>query len=159
MRKGIALITVVWILAILLILIGILAFLTSTDIAYTFFFNKKRIALGAAEYGKNEVVSKIPEQDLLQLMIATDSLYYDNGYHAAFMDTINPNRYYLVSPMPFPTGTMKWGTGGRWFKLFDFTVGGRCVSTAKGNIERVINVGAAYVHPYTDAGSAGHTMY
>jgi hypothetical protein len=158
MKKGIALITVIWILAILITLIGILVFLTSTDISYTFIFNKKRLALGAAEYGKNEVISKIPQQDLLQAMIANDALFYGDSLHAAFLDTIGPNRYYLVSPIPFPVGIMKWGTGGRWLKLFDFTVGGRCV-TAKGDIERTVNVGAAYVHPYTDAASAGHTMY
>ena len=158
MRKGIALITTVWILAILLIVISIVAFLTTSDIAYTLVFNKKRLALGAAEYGKNDVVSKIPQQDLLQLMIANDSLYFEGVNHAAYRLDIAPRRSFLIAPMPFPHGTMQWGTGGRWLKVFHSIAGGRCATT-RGDIERAIDIGAAYVNPMTTAGSAGHTMY
>lgn len=158
MRKGIALITVVWILAILLVLISIVVFLTSSDIGYTLIFNKKRLALGAAEYGKNDVVAKIPQLDLLSLMIANDSLYFQGANHAAFRLDLSPSRAYLITPMPFPRGTMQWGTGGRWLKVFNFQTGGRCITT-RGDIERIVDVGAAYVNPMTTAGSAGHTMY
>ncbi len=158
MRKGIALITVFWILAILLILISVVVFLTTSDIGYTFTFNKKRLALGAAEYGKNDVISKIPQQDLLQLMIANDSLYFDGAKHAAYRLDLDPAKAYLITPMPFPHGTMQWGTGGRWLKVFSFHAGGRCI-TQRGDIERVVDVGAAYVNPMTTGVSAGHTMY
>ena len=158
MKQGIALINVIWILAIMLILIGVLVYLTSSDLSYTFIFNKKRLALGTAEYGKNAVISKIPQHDLLGAMLVNDSLFYGGTKNAAFRQNITPRRAYLVSPMPFPKGTMQWGTGGRWMKIFDFTLGGRCI-TGRGDIERTVNIGAAYVNPMTTAGSAGHTMY
>jgi hypothetical protein len=91
-------------------------------------------------------------------MIANDSLYYEGANHAAFRLDLSPSRSYLISPMPFPHGTMQWGTGGRWLKVFNFQTGGRCITT-RGDIERIVDVGAAYVNPMTTAGSAGHTMY
>lgn len=158
MRKGVALITVIWILAILTVIIGILAYLTTSDIAFTFIFNKQRLALASSEYGKNDVVSKIPQYDLLGAMAANDVLFFSDSLYAAYKFDITPKRSYLISPMPFPHGTLQWGTGGRWLKVFDFTTGGRC-ETARGNVERVVNVGAAYENPLTAAGSVGHTMY
>ena len=158
MKQGIALITVIWILAILTVLLGIVLFLTTSDIAYTFIFNKQKTALAAAEDGKNDVISKIPCLDLLGAMAANDFLFHDGVNNPAFRSLIRGNRFFLITPMPFPHGTLKWGTGGKWLKTFDFNAGGRFVS-GKGDIEKVINIGAAYVNPMTAAGSIGHTMY
>lgn len=158
MRKGVALITVVWILAIVSILIAVLVYLTTSDFNFTFIFNKQRLALASAEYGKNDVVSKVPQLNLLDAMFANDVLFHQGAPDSAFRFDIAPNRSYLIAPMPFPRGTQQWGTGGRWLKVFTFTSGGRSV-TARGDVERVIDVGAAYENPLTGAGSAGHTMY
>ncbi|MBA7602838.1 hypothetical protein KAU13_09180 [candidate division WOR-3 bacterium] len=162
MKKGIALLTVLWILAILTVITGIIVFLTTSDIAYTFIFNKERIALATAEYGKNTVLSKIPQYELLSLMTENDSLFYDGSFKSAFRFQIRDNKYYLISPMPFPHGILQWGTGGKWYKIFNFNAGGR-VFTARGDIERVVDVGAAYEHPLTGGGGPisgpGHTMY
>ncbi len=158
MKKGMALITVIWIIAILTVLTTVLVYLTTSDIAYTFIFGKQRVALSAAEYGKNEVISKIPRHDLLGLMTITDSIYIDGLYDPAYKFDIRSVQSYLISPMPFPHGALQWGTGGRWLQVFDFNACGRYASS-KGNIERVINVGAAYENPMTGAAGIGHTMY
>lgn len=158
MKKGMALITVIWIIAILTVLTTVLVYLTTSDIAYTFIFSKQRVALSAAEYGKNEVISKIPRYDLLAEMTASDSVYINGAYDPAYVYNIRSVQSYLISPMPFPKGVLKWGTGGRWLQVFDFNASGR-YSSAKGNIERVVNVGAAYENPLTGATGIGHTMY
>jgi hypothetical protein len=151
MKKGMALITVIWILAILTVILGIVLFLTTSDIAYTFIFNSQRIAMASAEHGKNEVISRIPQYDLLGTMFQNDSLFYDGSKHPAFQSQIRGNRYFLIAPMPFPHGTMQWGTGGKWYKKWEFNSGGR-VMTGKGDVEKVVNVGAAYEHPMTGGG-------
>ena len=158
MKKGMALITVIWIIAILTVLTTVLVYLTTSDIAYTFIFSKQRVALSAAEYGKNDVISKIPRHDLLAQMTASDSVYINGAYDPAHKYDIRGVQSYLISPMPFPPGVLKWGTGGRWLQVFDFNACGRA-STAKGNIERVIDVGAAYENPMTSVIGTGHTMY
>ncbi len=158
MKKGMALITVIWVIAILTVLTTVLVYLTTSDIAYTFIFSKQRVALSAAEYGKNDVISKIPKHDLLAAMTANDSIYISGAYDPAYKFDIRSVQSYLISPMPFPQGVLKWGTGGRWLQVFDFNTSGRYASS-KGNIERVINVGAAYENPMTSLLGAGHTMY
>ena len=158
MKKGIALITVIWILAIMLILIGVLAYLTSSDTAYTLIFNKRRLALGAAEHGKNVILSQIPQYELLGLMAQNDFLFYDASTHGAFKFDITGRRSYLISPMPFPHGHLQWGIGGVWYKVYNFTAGGRCI-TARGDVERVADIGAAYENPATASTTVGHTMY
>lgn len=158
MRKGMALITVIWIIAILTVILGILLFLTTRDIAYTFIFNSKRLALTSAEHGKNDLISKIPKYSLLDAMVANDSLFYGGSENPAYRQQIRSNRFYLITPMPFPHGHMEWGTGGIWYLTFNFDVGGR-ISTGKGDVERVVNVGTAYENPMTGSTSIGHTMY
>ena len=158
MKKGMALITVIWIIAILTVLTTVLVYLTTSDIAYTFIFSKQRVALSAAEFGKNDIISKIPKYDLLALMTANDSVYIDGAYDPAYKYDIRSMQSYLISPMPFPTGALKWGIGGRWLVVFDFNACGR-YATIKGNIERVVNVGAAYENPITTPSGIGHTMY
>lgn len=151
MKKGMALITVIWILAILTVIMGIVLFLTTSDIAYTFIFNSQRTAMASAEHGKNEVISKIPQYDLLGAMVANDSLLIEGTFDPAYLAQIRDNRYYLISPIPFPHGGMQWGTGGKWYKKWEFNSGGRVV-TGRGNVEKVVNVGAAYEHPMTGSG-------
>lgn len=158
MRKGMALITVIWILAILTIIVGIVVYLTTSDIAYTFIFNSRRIAMGAAETGKNTVLSQIPKYELLGAMSANDSIYYNASFHQAYKAQVKNNRFYLITPMPFPHGYQKWGTGGKWYKVFDFDASGR-IATGRGNVERTVNVGAAFENPFTAGGGGFHTMY
>ena len=88
MKKGISMIVVLWIMAILTVLTTATALMTQGDIASTINIIKRKGALQLAESGSDYFISLIPDNNLINTEIVANasgfSLFYRCSYSEGF---------------------------------------------------------------------------
>ena len=169
-NKGISLIIVLWIMAILTVLTTATALMTQGDVASTVNLIKRKGALQLAENGSDYVISLIPDNNLINSQITFNaSMPMGN-----MSDTFNVHkvaasndRAYVISPVPLiynnalgnnPYGPVSPGGSGTYY-IYEYTTGG-IMGTASEveSPQRIIDVAAGWWSPLSES-SFGHTMY
>ncbi len=138
-EKGIALITVIWIGALVLGFLSAYALITRTDIIRTWLASREKKALYCAEAGKEEIMANIPDLDYIFIASLDTSLYEGCLTRTGFKGR------YAITPIPIYPGT-RYGFGGRMLYLYAFTSRG-IVETSSRNVNRSLDVGLGFRLP------------
>lgn len=126
-NKGISMIVVLWIMAILTVLATATALMTQGDISSTINLIKRKGALQLAENGSDYFISLIPDNSLIMNTIVTN----ESRPFGSISDTfavhrveINSERSFVLAPVPF-RGLYRWAPGGSGtYIAYDFSSGG-----------------------------------
>jgi hypothetical protein len=173
-NKGISMIVVLWIMAILTVLTIATALMTQGDIASTINLVKRKGALQLAETGSDYFISMIPtvptEVGIIEATVtADDTMPLESGgyavaVHRVYMNAEN-SRSFAIAPIPInePYPFSPGGGKGSYY-IYEFTSGG--LMGKVGEVEtpqKVVDVAAGTWSPLgglSGSGSRrGHTMY
>jgi hypothetical protein len=173
-NKGISMIVVLWIMAILTVLTTATALVTQGDVASTVNLIKRKGALQLAETGSDYFISMIPTtaaeiaEGMLEDSITADgAMILESGgdtvtVHRVYMNSL---RSFIISPVPvidpYPFSV---GGGQGSYYIYEFTTGG--LVGAAGEVEapqKVVDVAAGSWSALSEfsggGGRKGHTMY
>jgi hypothetical protein len=167
-NKGISMIVVLWIMAILTVLTTATALMTQGDVASTINLIKRKGALQLAETGSDYFISMIPtvpaEAGILDtVIIASDSMSLESGAPVEGVHRVNMSnvRSFVIAPVPIRAPYPFSPGGGRGsFYVYEFTSGG--LMGEAGDVEspqKVVDVAAGTYSAKGGMGQRGHTMY
>jgi hypothetical protein len=170
--KGISMIVVLWVMAILTVLTTATALMTQGDIASTINLIKRKGALQLAESGSDYFIALIPANAMITAYItANDSMPLGSGSpsQAVFRFYMNNDstKSFVVAPVPMiynnafgnnPYGPVSPGGAGSYY-VYDFETGG--LMGGKEQVrspQKVVEVTAGWWSPLSES-AFGHTMY
>lgn len=175
-KKGISMIVVLWIMAILTVLTTATALMTQGDVASTINLIKRKGALQLAETGSDYFVSMIPmfhvPQSMLDTILVKDTAHMtlESGgvgetVHRVYMND-DSSKSFVIAPVPH--NSPYWfspGSGEGTYRLYSFTAGGFMGGTE--NVEspqKVVDVEAGVWSALgagdpKRSGGGTHTMY
>lgn len=170
MKKGISMIVVLWIMAILTVLTTATALMTQGDVASTINIIKRKGALQLAESGSDYFISLIPDNNLINSQIVANASMPMGDVVDTFdvyKVAINSERAYVIAPVPMiynnafgnnPYGPVSPGGEGSYY-IYDYSAGGM-MGTADQveSPQRIIDVAVGWWSPLSES-SFGHTMY
>jgi hypothetical protein len=174
MNKGISMIVVLWIMAILTVLTTATALMTRGDIASTINLIKRKGALQLAETGSDYFISMIPtipaEAGIIEATVTADeTMPLESGGDSVTVHRVyvNSSRSFVIAPVPVITDNNPYsyspGGGKGTYYIYEFTAGG--LMGAAGEVEspqKVVDVAAGTWSPLgglSGGGRRGHTMY
>lgn len=167
-NKGISMIVVLWIMAVLTVLTTATALMTQGDIASTINLIKRKGSLQLAETGSDYFISLIPtipaEAGMIDTMITADgTMPLESGgdsvtVHRVYMSS---SRSFIIAPVPiidpYPFSP---GGGKGSFYVYEFTSGGLMGKAGEvKSPQKVVDVAAGTYSPLGGQGRRGHTMY
>ncbi len=138
-EKGIALITVIWITALVLGFLSSYALIVRTDLIRTYLASREKKALYCAEGGKEEIMANIPDLDYIYVVSLDTTVYEGSLTKSGF------NGRYSISPIPIFPGT-RYGFGGRVVYIYAFSSRG-IVETSSRTVSRSLDVGLGFRLP------------
>jgi hypothetical protein len=138
-EKGIALITVIWIGALVLGFLSAYALITRTDMIRTWLASREKKALYCAEAGKEEIMANIPDLDYIYVASLDTSVY------EGCLNRVGFKGRYTINPIPIYPGT-RYGFGGRIMYLYPFLSRG-AVETSARTVTRSLDVGLGFRLP------------
>jgi hypothetical protein len=169
-NKGISMIVVLWIMAILTVLTTATALMTQGDVASTINLIKRKGALQLAESGSDYLISMIPDNSMIDSLIDTTGLVISEdlsdttAYHA---ESFSSDRTFILTPVPMvynnafginPYGPVSPGGAGSYY-VYDFQVGGMMgLASEVRSPQRTVEVSAGWWTPLGES-AFGHTMY
>jgi hypothetical protein len=176
-KKGISMIIVLWIMAILTVLTTATALMTQGDIASTINLIKRKGALQLAETGSDYFISMIPlvptQTEMIDTMlIDTIRIALESGgdtlkVHRVYMSD-DSTRAFVLAPVPMiysnafgrnPYPLSPGGGQGSYY-VYEFTSGGLMGRTADVEVpQKVVDVAAGPWSPLGGQGQKGNTMY
>lgn len=126
-NRGISMIVVLWIMAILTVLATATTLMTQGDISSTINLVKRKGALNLAESGSDYFISLIPDNSLMMSTLVSN----ENRPFGSISDTfavyrveVNDERSFVLAPVPF-RAFYKWSPGGSGtYFAYDFSSGG-----------------------------------
>ena len=173
-KKGISMIIVLWIMAILTVLTTATALMTRSDIASTLNLIKRKGALQLAENGSDYFISMIPDDNMINTQItANDTMSLEGGSDSVavhrFYMTNDSTRSFVIVPVPMiynsalgsnPYGPVSPGGSGTYW-VYEYSSGG--MMGRKDEVkspQKIVDVAAGWWTPLSASGGAfGHTMY
>lgn len=177
-KKGISMIIVLWIMAILTVLTTATALMTQGDIASTINLIKRKGALQLAETGSDYFISMIPlvpaQTGMIDTMLVKDTLHMplESGgatitVHRVYMSN-DSSRSFIIAPIPMIYSNaygqnpypLSPGGGQGTYYVYEFTSGG--LMGRKEDVEvpqKVVDVAAGPWSPLGGQGQKGNTMY
>lgn len=172
-KKGISMIIVLWIMAILTVLTTVTALMTQGDIASTINLVKRKAALQLAETGSDYFISMIPttaaevaEGMLEDSITADETISLESGgdtvtVHRVYM---NSSRSFVIAPVPVNDPyTFSPGGGQGTYYVYEFTSGGLMgESSVVESPQKVLDVAAGTwtaLSEFSGGGRRGHTNY
>jgi hypothetical protein len=134
-NKGISMIVVLWIMAILTVLVSATALMTRGDIASTINLIKRKGALQLAETGSDYFISMIPtypaEGGLIEAAVTPDdNMPIESGGDvvAVHRVQVEASRAFVIAPVPMITNNNPYsyspGGGQGTYSLYRFIAGG-----------------------------------
>ncbi|MBN1695412.1 pilus assembly PilX N-terminal domain-containing protein [candidate division WOR-3 bacterium] len=171
-NKGISMIVVLWIMAILTVLTTATALMTQGDITSTVNLIKRKGALQLAESGSDYFIALIPDNSMITSRITDDDSMrlgrgsYVQAVHRVYMSN-DSTRSFVVAPVPMvysnaygnnPYGPVSPGGSGSYY-VYDFEAGG--LMGKKEEVESpqvIVEVAAGWWSPLSES-AFGHTMY
>jgi len=138
-EKGIALITVIWIGALVLGFLSAYALIVRTDIIRTYLASREKKALYCAEAGKEEVMANIPDLDYIYVASLSMPTY------EGCLDGYGFKGRYTISPIPIFPG-VRYGFGGRMVYIYSFLSRGTVESATTPTV-RSLDVGLGFRLP------------
>ena len=177
-KKGISMIVVLWIMAILTVLTTATALMTQGDVASTLNLIKRKSALQLAETGSDYFISMIPtvpsEAGIIETNITADeTMALESGgdvitVHRVYIDGV---RSFVIAPIPMVTNYNPYsfspGGGQGSYYVYEFTSAG--LIGQAGEVEspqKVVDVAAGTWSPLGGisggpggSGRSGHTMH
>ncbi len=138
-ERGIALITVIWIAALVLGFLSTYALIVKTDVIRTYLASREKKALYCAEAGKEEIMANIPDLDYIYMASLDTTVYEVSLTRSGFK-----GRYSLL-PIPIYPGT-RYGIGGRVVYIYSFLSRG-IVETSSRSVVRSLDVGLGFRLP------------
>jgi hypothetical protein len=167
-NKGISMIVVLWIMAILTVLVSATALMTRGDIASTVNLIKRKGALQLAETGSDYFVSMIPthpgEGGMIQANVTHDqNMPIESGGEAVSVHRVyveGTTRSFVIVPVPMITNNNPYsyspGGGQGTYRLYRFTTGGLIGDTADvESPQKVLDVEAGRWDPRSGHGPSG----
>jgi len=172
-NKGISMIVVLWIMAILTVLTTATALMTQGDIASTINLIKRKGALQLAETGSDYMIALIPDNAMITANItADDSMPLGSGspsqaVHRVYMNLNDSTKSFVVAPVPMiynnafgnnPYGPVSPGGAGSYY-VYDFETGGLMGKKEQvRSPQKIVEVTAGWWFPLSES-AFGHTMY
>jgi len=138
-ERGIALITVIWIAALVLGFLSTYALIVRTDMIRSWLASREKKALYCAEAGKEEIMANIPDLDYIYLVSIDTTVYEGCLTTSGFKGT------YAINPIPIYPGT-RYGFGGRVLYVYAFLSRGM-VETSARTVNRSLDVGLGFRLP------------
>jgi hypothetical protein len=138
-ERGIALITVIWIAALVLGFLSTYALIVRTDIIRTWLASREKKALYCAEAGKEEILANIPDLDYMYPMSLDTTTYEGCLTRMGFKGK------YTIEPIPIYPG-VRYGSGGKIVYLYPFISRG-IVETSARTVTRSLDVGLGFRLP------------
>ncbi len=171
-NKGISMIVVLWIMAILTVLTTATALMTSGDVASTINLIKRKGALQLAETGSDFFISLIPDNNMITATItANDTIRLGSGTSVQnvfrFPMNSDTSKSFVIAPVPMiysnafgnnPYGPVSPGGAGSYY-VYSFEAGG--VMGRRDQVkspQKIVEVAAGWWSPLSES-SFGHTMY
>lgn len=138
-ERGIALITVIWIAALVLGLLSAYALIVRTDIIRTYLASREKKALYCAEAGKEEIMANIPDLDYIYVASLDTTVYEGCLTRSGFRGR------YSIYPVPIYPGT-RYGFGGRVVYVYAFLSRGIVESPSR-TVTRSLDLGLGFRLP------------
>jgi hypothetical protein len=173
-KKGVSMIIVLWIMAILTVLTTATALMTRSDVASTLNIIKRKGALQIAENGSDYFISMIPDNSVINSQITADDMMRleaaggSVAVHRVYMND-DSTRSFVLAPVPMiyntalgnnPYGPISSGGSGTYY-VYEFSSGG--LMGRKEDVkspQKIVDVAAGWWTPLSASGGAfGHTMY
>jgi hypothetical protein len=176
-KKGISMIIVLWIMAILTVLTTATALMTQGDIASTVNLMKRKGALQLAETGSDYFISMIPlipaQTGMIDTMLVdTVHMSLESGgdtlkVHRVYMND-DSTRVFVIAPIPMiynnaygqnPYPLSPGGGQGSYY-VYEFISGGLIGRDGEVEVpQKVVDVAAGPWSPLGGQGQKGNTMY
>lgn len=138
-ERGMAMITVIWIAALVLGFLSTYAIIVRTDIIRAYLASREKKALYCAEAGKEEIMANIPDLDYVYIASLDTTVYEGCLTKSGFRGS------YAIHPIPIYPGT-RYGFGGRIVYVYAFLTRG-IIETSSRTVTRSLDVGLGFRLP------------
>lgn len=158
-RKGMTLITVLWIVVVLIGLVSVVTLMTQSDLLSSLNLFRRKRTIKIAESTSEIVISYLPKFRDLDTLISNDTTISgttDTTYGYKIIFSNDSSDVGVVSPIPLITGTNPYFYG--YSTYLSYTTTGEIIRDSTKKAKRTIEIVASFTLPGGEK-MMGHTMY